>query len=263
MTRGSIIKGRDRRAATPAQARHFMETVRKFFEWALEAQHVQVDSTAGVKNPKSKKTGGWRTWTEAELQQYERRWKPGTRQRMWSDVLQYSGLRRGDAVRLGRQHVQEIEVDGRTVRCHVIKIQKAGYLIEVTLPILPAMQEAIDRGPTGDLAYIVGERGHPLTKESFGNEFADACREAKVPGRAHGLRKLGATRAANSGATDRELQALFGWTDYKMPAHYTRDADRRRLGVAAGHKLAAPETNKSAPAMVPPAGEVRPLERKK
>lgn len=242
ITRGVIIGGRDRRATTPAQARHFLETVRGLFGWATDAQLVTSDPTAGVRNPKSKKTGGFHTWTEAEVERYEARWRPGTRQWLWLQVLLYSGLRRGDAVRLGRQHVRQIDAgNGRMVRCHVIKIQKAGYLIEVTLPLLADLQAALERGPTGDLAYIAGKRGAPLTKESFGNVFGRACRAAGVPGRAHGLRKLGATRAANNGATDRELQALFGWTDYKMPSHYTRAADRRRLGVSAGLKLAGPD----------------------
>jgi len=39
----------------------------------------------------------------------------------------------------------------------------------------------------GDLTFIVGESGRPLTKESFGNLFPDACREAGVPGSAHGV----------------------------------------------------------------------------
>ena len=35
------------------------------------------------------------------------RWPIGTRQRVWLDVLIYTGLRRGDAVRFGRQHVRD------------------------------------------------------------------------------------------------------------------------------------------------------------
>jgi hypothetical protein len=45
---------------------------------------------------------------------------------------------------------------------------------------------------------------------------------AGVPGSAHGVRKIAATRAANNGATEAELMALFGWTDSKMAALYTR-----------------------------------------
>ena len=49
---------------------------------------------------------------------------------------------------------------------------------------------------------FVGERGEPLTKESFGNIFKDACKAAGVSGSAHGVRKIAATAAANNGATE-------------------------------------------------------------
>src|SRR6185503_4894642 len=68
-----------------------------------------------------------------------------------------------------------------------------------------------------DLTFIAGENGHPLTKESFGNLFRKACREAGLLGRsAHGLRKAAATRAANAGATVAELEAIFWmvWRNY-------------------------------------------------
>jgi integrase len=69
------------------------------------------------------------------------------------------------------------------------------------------------------------------------NEFRDACRDAGVPGSAHGLRKLGATRAADNGATEAELEAIFGWTGGHMASLYTRAANRKKLATAAMHKL--------------------------
>jgi integrase len=77
-----------------------------------------------------------------------------------------------------------------------------------------------------------------LTKESFGNEFRKACRIAGVPGSAHGVRKIAATRAAENGATVAELEAIFGWHGGGMASHYTREADRVRLAKEAMHKLA-------------------------
>jgi integrase len=130
--------------------------------------------------------------------------------------------------------------------------------IDVTLPILDELAEALEAGPIGDLSFVVGERGLPLTKESFGNYFRDACVAAGVPGRAHGLRKLAATRAANNGATDKELQALFGWTDYKMPQLYTRAADRRRLSLEAAGKMRLARENEGRPNWTAPVIPVRP-----
>jgi hypothetical protein len=36
---------------------------------------------------------------------------------------------------------------------------------------------------------------------------------------------------ANNGATEAQLMAVFGWTDPKMAAHYTRTANRKRLAA--------------------------------
>jgi integrase len=83
-----------------------------------------------------------------------------------------------------------------------------------------------------------GASGRPFIKESFGNEFREACRTAGVAGSAHGVRKIAATRAANAGATVAQLEAIFGWQGGAMASLYTRAADRRRLAVESMHMLA-------------------------
>src|SRR5262245_49594746 len=170
----AIRAGRERRAATPAQARNFLDAMRGLFRWASKAGLARIDPTAGIESPPRRKGDGFRPWTEDDVAAYERRWPIGTRQRVWLDVLLYTGLRRGDAVRLGRQHVR----DGVAQ----IKTEKSGFTVEVTLPILPVLAATLDAGPCGDLAFICGERGEPLTKESFGQS---------VPCCLHGGRRAG------------------------------------------------------------------------
>jgi integrase len=250
ITEATIVSGRERRAATPAQARNFLDAMRGLFRWALEAGHIRTDPTANVKNLKRKKGPGFRMWTEDEMAAYEGRWPIGTRQRVWLDVLAYTGLRRGDVVRIGRQHVRNGVV--------TLKTEKGGFTVTVTLPILPVLAATLDAGPRGDLSFIVGERGEPLTKESFGNAFKKACRAAGVPGSAHGVRKIAATRAAENGPTVAELEAIFGWHGGAMAAHYTREANRVRLAREAMHKLA----NTGGTSIPAPDGEVRAPERK-
>jgi len=228
-----IVAGRERRANTPDQARHFLDTMRGLFRWAFKAKLVKWDPTAGVENPPRKKGDGFIPWTEEHVAMYQRRWPIGTHQRVWLDVLLYSGLRRGDAVRYGRQHVHN--GIGR------IKTEKSGFTVTAVVPVLPILAETLAAGPCGDLTFIVGERGRPFTKEGFGNAFRDACRAAGVPGSAHGVRKIAATTAANNGATTSQLKALFGWTSDSMPTIYTKNADRERLGREAGHMLANDE----------------------
>ena len=229
ITTTALMAGVERRSKTPAQARHFLNAMRGLFRWAAKAQHVKTDPTIGVENPQLKKGDGFIAWTEDHVEAYERLWPIGTRQRVWLDVLLYTGLRRGDAVRFGRQHVRS--------GIGSIKTEKSGGTVTVTLPILPVLAKTLDAGPCGELAFIAGEHGKPLTKESFGNLFRDACRAAGVPGSAHGVRKIAATRAANSGATVAQLEAIFGWKGGRMASLYTQSADRKRLAIEAMHKL--------------------------
>ena len=121
-----------------------------------------------------------------------------------------------------------------------------------------ALRRTLEIGPTGDLTWICGARGQPFTKESFGNEFSQAARQAGIKKSAHGVRKIAATIAAENGATEKELDALFGWVDGgRTSGIYTRDANRARLATKAAHKL--DETGTAIPS---PMGMVRELERK-
>lgn len=229
----TIREGRERRAATPHSANNFLKAMRGLFAWALEHEHVATDPTRTVsmlRGPNDQV--GFHTWTEAELARFEAKWSVGTRERLAFDLMLYTGLRRGDAVRLGRQHIRNGVLTLRT--------EKTGE--EVVLPILPLLAHSIEATRTGDLTMLVNERGLPWVKESFGNWFGEVCRRADCPGSAHGLRKSGATRAAENGATERQLMALFGWKDGKMAGHYTRAADKKRLATEAAHLLVSKRT---------------------
>lgn len=233
VTPARIRQGVADRAGTPYQARHFLDAMRGMFEWAVGAEHIAANPALGIRPPKPPEGDGHEPWSADDVARYERRWPAGTKERVWMHVLLYTGLRRGDAVVLGRQHVR----DGIAT----LRTEKTGT--EVTIRLPAALVATLAAGPTGDLTYIVGERGAPLVKESFGNLFREACNEAKVNKSAHGLRKLAATIAAEAGASEAELDALFGWTGRKMAALYTRKAERKRLALQAADRIA----NASAP----------------
>lgn len=221
-----ILAGRDERAGTPSQAKGFLVVMRAMYRWALVAGHVKEDPTVGIKNLPKAKTAGFPVWTEDDVDRYQARWPIGTKERVWLDVLLYTGLRRGDAVTLGRQHIRDGVATLRT--------EKSQGTVTVTLPILPILAKTLEAGPCADLAFICGASGKPLVKESFGNLFREACNKAKVFGKsAHGLRKAGATRAADNGATVTELEAIFGWSGGGMASLYTRAADRKRASMRA------------------------------
>jgi integrase len=225
--RASIERGMERRHDRPNAKRHFLQAMRGLFQWAAKAKHASHDPTSELKAERPA-TDGHHVWTDDECASFERRWPRGTRERLAFDLLLYTGLRRGDAVRLGRPHVK----DGIAT----IRTEKTGQV--VTIPILPPLQASIEAGPVGELTYIAGDKRRPVKKESFGNWFREACSKAGVPGTAHGLRKCGATRAANNGATEAQLEAMFGWSRGSSEAAvYTRHADRARLAKQAAVML--------------------------
>jgi integrase len=252
ITKRALEAGRDRRSAY--QARKFLDVMRSLFRWAVKAGIAEVDPTIGISNPQALKTAGFHMWSEDDIAAYEARWPIGIRQRVWLDVLLYTGLRRGDAVKLGKQHIRN--------GVATLKTEKTGT--EVTLPILPVLAETLAAGPCGDLAFIAGANGHPMTKGTFSNEFRRACRAAGLRKRsAHGLRKAAATRAANAGATVAQLEAIFGWSGGAMASLYTRSADRRRLAIEAMSKLMNESgPNKAAPSAAPRIPVRRPRQEK-
>ncbi|MFN7025748.1 MAG: tyrosine-type recombinase/integrase [Pseudorhizobium sp.] len=82
------------------------------------------------------------------------------------------------------------------------------------------------------------KHGRPFkSKESFGIWFGKVCAEAGVTSRAHGIRKTVAQRLAESGGSNAEFRALFGWSSDAMVALYTKGADTRRLSHSAAEKM--------------------------
>jgi len=240
ITKASVEAGVRRRTATPTQAKHFVTSLRGMFEWALEAKLAKIDPTHGIafKTKKGAKAGGFPVWNDVDMADYEKRWPRGTRERVAFDVYQYTGLRRGDAAAVGKQHVKN----------GVIGIQTEKTGMWVYIPVHPELQLTLDAGPIGDLAFIAQKNGNPLTKESLGNFFREACDAAGIKKSAHGIRKAAATAAADNGATESELEAMFAWSGGQMASLYTRSANRKRLAAGAAHKMARTKTETSIPA---------------
>jgi integrase len=109
--------------------------------------------------------------------------------------------------------------------------------MHVAIPVTDSFLAMMKSGPTGDLTFICGARGLPLTKESFGTLFRKACLEAGIDKSAHGIRKLSATRSAEAGATVAELEAILGGTGGTMASLYTKTVDRTRLAKLGMERL--------------------------
>ena len=150
LTRAHIVDGREDRAKTPSQANNFLNTMRALFTWATEGELIAADPTRDVKIVK-RPPGGFHAWTEAEIDQFEARWPVGTRERLAFAILLYTGLRRGDAAALGRQHVSDGVI--------VMRAEKTNA--QLTIPILPELRRVIDATRTGDLAFVATLSARP------------------------------------------------------------------------------------------------------
>lgn len=73
--------------------------------------------------------------------------------------------------------------------------------------------------------------------ETLGNWFRPRCEEAKVPGSLHGLRKAGAIRLADAGASNWEIASYLALKDTKQADTYTKKADRSKLADSGFAKL--------------------------
>jgi integrase len=237
MTADAIEVLRDRKLTVPEGANSRLKAIRAVFRWAVRKKGtygkplVSHNPARDVTYLKSNNPAGHHTWSLDEVRRFEERHPIGTKARLALALLLFTGQRRSDITRLGRQHVRDGKITLTQFKGRNRKPK------QLTLPVMPAPQRIIDASPCGEMTFLVNDLNRPFTDAGFGNWFRDRCVEAGVPGRAHGLRKAGATIAANNGATAHQLMAIFGWETLKMAEKYTRAADQKRLAEAAMHML--------------------------
>lgn len=214
---------RDRKLETPEAANERLKAIRRVFGWAISEDHLTANPSRDVPYFTSN-TQGHHTWTIEEVAQFEAKHPVGTKARLALALLLYLGVRRSDVVLFGKQHVK----DGWLKFTQVKNRNRKPITMEI--PVLLVLQEIIDKSPTGDLTFLVTQFGRPFTHGGFGNWFRRRCNEAGLPHcSAHGLRKAGATIAAENGASEHQLMAIFGWLTPKQAALYTRAARQKKL----------------------------------
>lgn len=239
---------RDKWAATgPEAANGRLKALRQVFAWAVEANQAERNPARDVPYVRNA-TEGFHTWTIDEVRQYTDRHPLGTKARLALDLLLFTGVRRSDVVKLGPQ------METASGWLHLIETKGRNLKIkELDIPILPELRASLDATPSGRGAYLVTEFGKPFTANGFGNWLKKRCREAGLDHcTAHGLRKAGATIAADNGATEHQLMAIYGWDSPKQAARYTRKANRKRLAGDAMHLLVPNETERPENKSVPP-----------
>lgn len=110
--------------------------------------------------------------------------------------------------------------------------------VAADLPVIPELEEELLRLPPEQHLFLPkDDLREPYKVTSFGNWFRDRCREAGVRGSIHGLRKAGATRLADVGASDWEIASYLAHTDTTQASVYTKAANRSKLADSGFEKL--------------------------
>jgi integrase len=232
---------RDRKSGLPGAASNRVKALRALFKWAHKQQHVETNISRDLVKPRQRGSGH-HTWDPEEVVQYERFHPVGSKARLALALLLYTGVRRSDVVRLGRQHLRMVwdeEIGANVAWLKFTQHKNRNRRpVKVEIPVLPELQRIIDASSCGDLTYIVTEYGRPFSAAGFGNKFREWCNEADLLHcSAHGLRKAGATLAAENGATAHQLMAVFGWLTLTEAQRYTQAAERKTLARAAAPLL--------------------------
>jgi integrase len=213
-------------ANTPVAGNHLRQSLRSLMQHAVEIGMRSDDPIRDVPKLPTGKGEGYHSWSEAEIEQFERRHLVGSRARLAFALLLYTGQRRSDMVRMGRQHLVNNAI--------WVRQQKTGR--EVWIPVHEALAPIL--AGSSNMTFILNERGNPYTATAFGNWFRDQCRAAGLHGcSAHGLRKAAARRLAEAGCSAHEIAAITGHASLKEVARYTEAADRKRLAQSAMAKV--------------------------
>jgi integrase len=208
------------KAKTPEAANNLLKVLRVLLAYAVTLDMIESNPAASVKKYRSR-GDGFHRWTEDEIEQFRARHPLGSKPRLALELLLHTGQRRGDVVRMGRQHMisdDEIEV----------RQEKTGTSLVV--PLHPQLLEVLALVPRAHLTFLTTEYGAPFSSAGFGNWFRDQCNLAGLPQcSAHGLRKSFATRRIDSGSNEKQAAAGTGHKSPSALAGYIRDADQRRL----------------------------------
>lgn len=210
----------------PHAANNLLSILKIMLDLALDFGWIASNPARGVKGF-ARKTPGFHSWTDPEIEAYKKRHPSGTKARLALSLLLYTAQRRGDVIKMGWQHFKE-------GRLRVVQ-NKTGA--ELELKLHPDLATELSLLPKDNLTFLTTDYGAPFSEAGFGNWFRDRCNEAGLTGcSAHGLRKAAARQMAEAGLSADVIKSVTGHTNLKTLSIYTNAADQKRLsdmGIAA------------------------------
>lgn len=208
------------RKGGPNAANRLHKDLHQLFKFARKSLGFNgPDPTEAVDRIKVK-TKGFHTWTPEQVQQYREHHSTGSMARLAFELALGTGAARQDVARMGPMNVKGGAI--WYVR------GKTGGRVELPLALLPDLaKELATRNRITD-TFVTHGKGKPYAVASFGNWFRDQINAAGLPGECslHGLRKHGATRLAERGATEFQIAAFLGHETTHEARRYVAAANR-------------------------------------
>lgn len=217
-------------AMSPTAARNWFKAIRALVRHCIDGGMREDDPTLGVRL-RPIKGDGFYTWNEEDIAQFEARHPIGSRERLALALGLYTAQRRGDVIRMGKQHI-------RNGMLHV-KQQKTGT--PLAIPIHPELQLVLDATPCDQLTFLTTLRGKPFEPTSLTQWFAKACKDAGLSPDCtfHGLRKAACRRLAEADCNVLEIASHSGHKTLSEVKRYTDKADQAKLARNAMAKVLA------------------------
>ncbi len=213
----------------PAAGNRLKADLAQLYRYAAKRFGYTGPNPAALADGLKVKPGGYHTWTEEEIAIYRAHHPTGTKARLALEIFLGTGAARQDGAALTRGNIRG---DRLYYRRH-----KTGQ--DVDLPIMPELAAELAHVPANQMMLIGhSQNGRAYSVAGLGNAFADWCRDAGLPHcSAHGLRKAGARRLAEAGATEFEIMAFLAHKNTREAARYAMAANRSRLTSSGMAKL--------------------------
>ena len=213
----------------PAAANRLRKDLSQMFTFAARMHGFKGPNPAALADAHRTKKGGFHTWTNDEIVAYRATHTTGTKARLALEIFLNTGASRIDAIGFTRANLAGARVRYRRA--------KTGQ--QVDLPILPEIGRELSYLPPTQMVLLSREDGlKGYANESFGNLFRRWCADAGLPHcAAHGLRKAGARRLAEAGATEFEVMSFLGHGTAREASRYVAAANRATLADSGMAKL--------------------------
>lgn len=220
----------------PHPANNRLKVWRGLCKWAVSAGLLNEDVSAAVIKKVAPKSDGHKPWAAEDISGFRDYWPLDTTERLAFELLYWTGVRSGDAIRLSAGMVESdgwlTFNQGKTGSS--VSIPWSRELPEWADPIsydLSLLHQSLAARKQKHLTFITTVHGKARSVKSFSQWFSKAANKAGLEKEltAHGLRKARAIGLAELGATTHQIAAWTGHDSLSEVDRYSKKANRKKI----------------------------------